>query len=108
MTGGIPDTSTFLIENKKLGVLRCAAYSGASNIALHSGFSVEDNSPSSSAKLTAKSTAIDHFAEKLFSLEGMMKTDMGRTMAKRRTEMMRSFVAQVDNEWGDIEAGGWK
>jgi uncharacterized protein len=93
---------------KNIGILRCAAYSGASNIALHSGFVVEDDSLSSTAKLPAKSTAIDHFAEKLFSLEGMMKTDMGRTMAKRRTEVMRSFVTQVDNEWDDIEAGGWK
>ncbi|KAH7358416.1 HD domain-containing protein [Plectosphaerella cucumerina] len=44
--------------------------------------------------------SVDHFGEKLVKLEGMMKTDAGRAMAKERTERIRLFEAW----WADENA----
>lgn len=43
---------------------------------------------------------LEHFDEKLFNLEGKMKTDMGRRMARERTERLKTF-----KKWWDDEAG---
>ncbi|KAJ4398361.1 hypothetical protein N0V91_010272 [Didymella pomorum] len=42
----------------------------------------------------AMGRAIDHFEEKLVKLEGMMKTQIGRRMAKRRTEVLAEFMLE--------------
>lgn len=47
----------------------------------------------------AMGRAIEHFEEKLFKLEGMMKTEAGKRMAKRRTEVLREFAM----EWREEE-----
>lgn len=47
----------------------------------------------------AMGRAIEHFEEKLFNLEGMMKTEAGKRMAKRRTEVLREFA----REWREEE-----
>ncbi|KAF9700884.1 hypothetical protein EKO04_000082 [Ascochyta lentis] len=44
--------------------------------------------------------AIDHFEEKLYKLEGMMKTASGKDMARRRTDVLRGFA----REWREEEA----
>ncbi|KAH6642558.1 hypothetical protein C7974DRAFT_104449 [Boeremia exigua] len=43
--------------------------------------------------------AIDHFEEKLYKLEGMMKTQAGKSLARRRTGLLREFA----NEWRQEE-----
>jgi len=42
--------------------------------------------------------AIEHFEEKLFKLEGMMKTETGKQMARQRTEVLRDFARQWEEE----------
>jgi len=42
--------------------------------------------------------SIDHFDEKLLKIEGMMKTDTGRAMAKERTERLRMFKKWWEEE----------
>ncbi|KAF2633238.1 hypothetical protein BU25DRAFT_2366 [Macroventuria anomochaeta] len=44
--------------------------------------------------------AIDHFEEKLYKLEGMMKTESGKRMARGRTDVLREFA----KEWREEEA----
>lgn len=44
---------------------------------------------------------IDHFEEKLMKLEGMMKTDLGRRMARERTERLQQM-----QEWWRLETEG--
>lgn len=34
-----------------------------------------------------------------------MKTEKGRELARRRTEMMRGFLGEVEMEWKDVEEG---
>lgn len=46
----------------------------------------------------AMGRAIDHFEEKLVKLEGMMKTQVGRRMAKRRTEVLAKFMLEWKSE----------
>ncbi|KAI2638824.1 hypothetical protein GGS26DRAFT_359341 [Hypomontagnella submonticulosa] len=43
--------------------------------------------------------SIQHFDDKLLKLEGMMKTDVGRELARERTARMREFL-----KWWDEEA----
>jgi uncharacterized protein len=45
-----------------------------------------------------------HFDEKLVLLEGMMKTDTGRRMAKERTDRLRLMQEWWDAETKDIPA----
>ncbi|KAJ5115464.1 hypothetical protein NUU61_001223 [Penicillium alfredii] len=44
--------------------------------------------------------AIEHFGEKLEKLEGMMKTETGRQMARVRTERLRIFRGWWEEEMG--------
>lgn len=75
-----------------IGILRCAAYSGASNIPL---LPLHDNSMSTKK---AKSTAVEHFHEKLLKLESMMVTGLGKELARVRTGTMKSFLAALEIE----------
>lgn len=42
--------------------------------------------------------SIQHFHDKLLKLEGMMKTDVGRELARERTRRMREFLKWWDEE----------
>lgn len=44
-------------------------------------------------------TTINHFYEKLFSLENLMNTPGGKKEAHRRTEYMRDFIKEFMMEW---------
>jgi uncharacterized protein len=48
---------------------------------------------------------IEHFTEKLERLEGMMKTEVGREMARERTERLKVFRGWWDEEVGICVAG---
>ncbi|KAM0790062.1 hypothetical protein ACM66B_005390 [Microbotryomycetes sp. NB124-2] len=95
-----------------MGVMRCSAYSGVTNRPLHIPPTTSSTSgllrPSSldaTDETVATDSAIDHFDDKLFKLEGMMKTQRGKELARQRTEFMRVFVEQTEREWRDIEQG---
>ncbi|KAH7325995.1 hypothetical protein B0I35DRAFT_474701 [Stachybotrys elegans] len=53
------------------------------------------------AKNQTMQQTMDHFAEKLVHLEGMMKTDVGRAMARERTDRIRAM-----QEWWLLETEG--
>ena len=44
-------------------------------------------------------TTINHFHEKLFTLEKLMNTESGKVEAHRRTDYMRYFVDEFMDEW---------
>lgn len=58
-----------------VGIGRCFAFTGAK-----------------SKSKAGLGSAIDHFGEKLVLLEGMMKTETGRLLARQRTERLRVFM----------------
>lgn len=97
--------------------MRCAAYSAIANRPLFVPPATADdnispppvlatNGNATSATTRASggggSCALDHFHEKLFKLEGMMKTPRGRELAIKRTETMRRFVADAEREWQEV------
>lgn len=99
------------------GIMRCAAFSAISNRPLYLPSSpaapaVSDTAspsaaptPAAAPPSSAGDSAIDHFHDKLFKLEGMMKTARGRELARRRTESMRQFVEDTEREWREAEPG---
>jgi uncharacterized protein len=70
------------------GIFRCAAFSGSRNIPLY--LSEDDE--------MYKKCAVGHFGDKLFRLESMMMTDVGRKVAKQRTAIMREIVKNIKDE----------
>ena len=80
------------------GIFRCAAFSGSRNIPLY----LDRDDP-----MYYKS-AVGHFEDKLFRLETMMMTDLGRAVARRRTSIMRQVVRNMHEEANliDVEMQG--
>jgi len=70
------------------GIFRCAAFSGSRNIPLY----LEKEDP------MYLKCAVGHFEDKLFRLEDMMMTEVGRAVAKRRTGIMRDIVQRMNVE----------
>ena len=93
-----------------IGVARCLAFSGAKGRSIYNPESTQSyQSPShmvdqkivSIPKPTVSSTddsAIQHFFDKLFHLESMMKTETGRRLAKKRIQHMRVFAEDLYEE----------
>lgn len=53
------------------------------------------------AKNRSLDSSMRHFDEKLLKVGGMMKTDVGKELAKERTERMRLM-----KQWWELETGG--
>lgn len=96
--------------------MRCAAYSAIANRPLFvpptcdapeaASSSAPNPAPTAAqTRPSAGSSALDHFDDKLFKLEGMMKTPRGRELARRRTETMRRFVDDAKREWEEAASG---
>ncbi len=49
-------------------------------------------------ELDDKNFAVDHFFNKLLKLEGTMKTEKGRALAKKRSNYLRDFLAELREE----------
>ncbi|SCV73843.1 BQ2448_6273 [Microbotryum intermedium] len=80
------------------GIMRCSAYSAMTNRPLYVPPKADDPE--------AKGCAIQHFHDKLFKLQGMIKTCKGKEMAKRRTELMKVFIRGVEEEWQEGKGRG--
>lgn len=82
-----------------IGIARTMAYSGAKGQLIH-----DPNLPART-EMTAeeyrkgKSTAINHFDEKLLKLKDLMNTAYGRKMAEERHRVMEAFLEQFREEW---------
>jgi len=70
------------------GIFRCAAFSGSRNIPLY--LPEEDE--------LFKKCAVGHFGDKLFRLESMMMTKTGGRVARRRTQIMREIIKDIQSE----------
>ncbi|KAF9563185.1 hypothetical protein CPC08DRAFT_706112 [Agrocybe pediades] len=76
------------------GILRCAAYSAATNSPLHTP--ADDPQQSSSA--------IQHFYDKLLCIRDRLKTEPGKKLGDRRHEVLKNFLTSIDEEYdGKLE-----
>ena len=48
--------------------------------------------------------SVSHFHDKLFKLQGMLRTAEGRRMGEGRDKAMQDFIAQVESESADIDS----
>ncbi|KAG6902854.1 hypothetical protein C0995_010739 [Termitomyces sp. Mi166 len=71
------------------GILRCAAYTTATNQPLYV--------PSGDPK--QPQSAIQHFHDKLILIRDRLKTEYGKCLATKRHQLLLDFVAAVDEEY---------
>ena len=82
-----------------IGIARAFAYGGSHNRAIYDPEIPPKANMNGDEYKNSNSTSINHFYEKLFLLEDLMSTETGKEMALKRTERMRSFVADFMSEW---------
>lgn len=85
-----------------IGIARTFMYSGAKGQAMYDPKIAVRETMSYEQYRKEKSTAINHFFEKLFLLKDTLHTDTAKQIAKERHQYMQSFVAQFMKEWNEI------
>lgn len=73
----------------RIGIMRCAAYSSATNRPLY----VPEQDYASN-KYPKGSSAIDHFYDKLLHIKERLKTDTGRAMGEKRHQTVNRDFAE--------------
>ncbi len=77
-----------------IGIGRCFAVGGA----LRTPFYALDEPFPREREADDRAYVVDHFFVKLLKLAERMNTEAGRREARRRTEFMRAYLAQLDHE----------
>lgn len=72
-----------------IGIARCFAYGGSRNRILFSPRSSEQSNSS-----------VQHFYDKLFKLKDLMNTRSAKTIAQKRHQFMKEYIAEFYNEVG--------
>ncbi|KAI0635769.1 hypothetical protein C8Q77DRAFT_1170039 [Trametes polyzona] len=75
------------------GILRCAAYSAATNHALHT----PKDDPAH------ETSAIQHFYDKLLHIKDRLKTEPGKELAEKRHNLMLDFLRAIEEEY-DVQS----
>lgn len=83
-----------------IGIARTFAYSGWKGQAIYDPALKPRDSFTKEEYRNGRSTAINHFYEKLLKLKYLMNTDAARVMAGDRHEQMKRFLSTFDSEWG--------
>ena len=86
-----------------IGIARTFAYGGSHNRAIHDPELPPRTAMNQAQYYSSKSTSLNHFYEKLFLLEGMMNTETGKAIARKRTQYMQQFVDEFLNEWDGLD-----
>ena len=86
-----------------IGIARTFAYGGNHNRAIYDPELPPRTAMNQAQYYSSKSTSLNHFYEKLFLLEGMMNTETGKAIARKRTQYMQQFVDEFLNEWDGLD-----
>ena len=86
-----------------IGIARTFAYGGSHNRAIYDPELPPRTVMNQAQYYSSKSTSLNHFYEKLFLLEGMMNTETGKAIARKRTQYMQQFVDEFLNEWDGLD-----
>lgn len=81
-----------------IGTARAFYYGGSKKHLIY-----DDTRPRKTEEITAENyreqnSVVNHFYEKLFHLKDTMNTEMGRQLAKHRTEFMKQFLEELFSE----------
>ncbi|WP_134699781.1 HD domain-containing protein [Ammoniphilus sp. YIM 78166] len=82
-----------------VGIARVFAYSGAKDQLIHDPHLPPRENMTAEEYRQGKSTAINHFYEKLFKLKEMMNTAYAKKLATERHEFMDVFIQRFYSEW---------
>ncbi|WP_078380273.1 HD domain-containing protein [Sutcliffiella halmapala] len=85
-----------------IGIARTFMYSGAKGQSMYDPEIAVRDSMSYEQYRKEKSTAINHFYEKLFLLKDTLHTKTAKQIAKERHHYMVNFVDQFMKEWNEI------
>ena len=86
-----------------IGVARTFVYAGSKGDLIYDPSIQPREHMSASSYRNEKSTAINHFYEKLLNLKGLMNTNTGLRIAEERHEFMTSFLSQFHGEWEGVK-----
>ena len=86
-----------------IGIARTFAYGGSHHRAIHDPELPPRTAMNQAQYYSSKSTSLNHFYEKLFLLEGMMNTETGKAIARKRTQYMQEFVDEFLSEWDGLD-----
>ena len=86
-----------------IGIARTFAYGGSHNRTIYDPELPPRTAMNQAQYYSSKSTSLSHFYEKLFLLEGMMNTETGKAIARKRTQYMQEFVDEFLNEWDGLD-----
>jgi len=77
-----------------IGLARVFSFSGSNNRPFY-----DPKDPfSKNRSINDNKWAIDHFYEKLLTLEQKMNTKTGKSIAKKRTKILKNFLKEIKNE----------
>jgi uncharacterized protein len=82
-----------------IGIARTLAYSGSRQREIYNPSKRPEMHKTFAQYKKSKSTAINHFYEKLLLLKEMMNTKTGRKMANERDAYMREYLDRFYKEW---------
>ncbi|KAI9292041.1 hypothetical protein K502DRAFT_326006 [Neoconidiobolus thromboides FSU 785] len=89
-----------------IGILRCAAFSGAKDIPLYDQSKDQIyKSIEFEKEVEVTGTAISHFYDKLLKLRNGMRTKKGIKLAEKRHNTMLSFLECLHQEQCEVEMG---
>lgn len=82
-----------------IGIARTFAYAGAHGDLLYDPDIQPREKMTKEQYRTEKSTAVNHFYEKLLKLKNLMNTDTAKEMAEARHQLMEDFLQKFYHEW---------
>ena len=82
-----------------IGIARAFAYGGNHHRLMYHPDIAPNLNMSKEEYIKSNSTTVNHFYEKLFKLTDMMNTETAKSIARKREEYMRGFLAEFLDEW---------
>lgn len=82
-----------------IGIARTFAYGGHQNRAIYEPSLKPTNHKTFEEYKDSRSHTINHFYEKLLLLKGLMQTETGKKLARRRHKYMEAYLEEFYNEW---------
>ncbi|WP_249308335.1 HD domain-containing protein [Lederbergia citrea] len=82
-----------------IGIARTFAFSGAKNQIIHDPNIKPREHVTKEEYRTGKTTAINHFYEKLLKLKELMNTDYGKKLAETKHQYMEEYLEVFFKEW---------
>ena len=82
-----------------IGVARTFMYAGAKGDAMHLPNQLPRDEMTKEEYRQGKSSAVNHFYEKLLKLKNLMQTKTGRELAKERHQFLEVFLTEFNEEW---------